>query len=53
MKIRWLKYILGLALLASAVAHAAGVPTRIEVKYRVSMGSMKIGEGTDVFQHDG
>lgn len=53
MMIRWSKWILGLVLLAGAVAHAAGVPARIEVKYRVSMGSMKIGEGTDVFEHDG
>jgi hypothetical protein len=33
-------------------ADAATVPSRIEIKYRVSMGSMKIGEGLDVFEHD-
>ena len=31
---------------------AAAVPGRIEIKYRVSVGSMKIGEGLDVFEHD-
>ena len=43
------------ALLAAGVARAAdaAVPPRIEIKYRVSMGSMNIGEGLDVFQHDG
>ena len=29
------------------------VPTRVEVKYRVSIAGIPIGEGTDVFQHDG
>jgi hypothetical protein len=43
-----------LALLAAAGAvHAAGVPQRVEIVYRVSIGPMKIGEGRDVFQHDG
>jgi Protein of unknown function (DUF3108) len=39
----------------SAPASAAPdkVPPRVEIKYRVSMGSMKIGEGLDVFEHDG
>src|SRR5690349_5291280 len=40
--------------LAASLNWAAnnGVPARIEVKYRMSMGSMKIGEGLDVFEHD-
>jgi hypothetical protein len=29
------------------------VPSRVEVKYRVSIAGIPIGEGTDVFQHDG
>jgi hypothetical protein len=37
----------------SAVSAAGSVPSRIEIKYRVSLGSMKIGEGSDVFQQDG
>jgi len=45
-----------LLLSAAAAALAAPsdllVPSRIEIKYRVSMGSMKIGEGLDVFEHD-
>jgi hypothetical protein len=45
---------LGIAmLLLGAPARAATVPAHIEIKYRVSMGSMKIGEGFDVFEHDG
>ncbi len=39
--------------LGGACARAASVPTHIEIKYRVSMGSMKIGEGFDTFEHDG
>ena len=39
--------------LSAAWARAASVPTHIEIKYRVSMGSMKIGEGFDTFEHDG
>ena len=43
----------GLAMLAAGPpVDAAAVPARIEIKYRVSMGSMKIGEGLDVFEHD-
>jgi len=34
-------------------ALAGGMPQRVEIKYKVSMGSMKIGEGTDVFEHNG
>ena len=42
------------ALLAiSCQAAAAGLPPKVEIKYKVSMGSVKIGEGTDVFEHDG
>jgi hypothetical protein len=50
---------IALALLAVAAgalafpACAANVPTRVEIKYRVSMGSLSIGEGYDVFEHDG
>lgn len=40
------------ATLASAAPEDA-VPKRIEIKYRVSIGALKIGEGLDVFQHDG
>jgi hypothetical protein len=29
------------------------VPSRVEVKYRVSIAGIPIGEGIDVFQHDG
>jgi len=29
------------------------VPSRVEVKYRVSVAGIPIGEGTDVLQHDG
>lgn len=29
------------------------VPSRVEVKYRVSIAGIPIGEGTDVLQHDG
>jgi Protein of unknown function (DUF3108) len=29
------------------------IPARVEVKYRVSIAGLPIGEGTDVFQHDG
>jgi Protein of unknown function (DUF3108) len=42
-----------LLLISSACVCAASVPTHIQIKYRVSMGSMKIGEGLDTFQHDG
>ncbi len=31
----------------------AAVPPRVEITYAVFLGSMKIGEGRDVFQHDG
>jgi len=37
----------------SCWASAAGVPQHVEIKYRVMMGSVKIGEGHDVFEHDG
>jgi len=44
-----------LLLATSAQLHAAdaGVPHRVQIKYRVSIASMKVGEGMDVFQHDG
>lgn len=31
----------------------AAVPPRVEITYAVFLGSMRIGEGRDVFQHDG
>ncbi|HZR02783.1 MAG TPA: DUF3108 domain-containing protein [Burkholderiales bacterium] len=50
-----------LLLAASALAPSAhnsaatnvAVPPKVEIKYRVSLGSMKIGEGRDVFESDG
>jgi hypothetical protein len=39
-------------LLLACTAHAA-VPARVEIKYRVLLGTLKIGEGLDVFEHDG
>jgi len=45
-----------LLLTASTLAARApdkAVPSRVEVKYRVSIAGIPIGEGTDVFQHDG
>lgn len=42
------------ALLSTAVAaQAVKVPPKAEIRYRVSMGGMKIGEGHDVFESDG
>ena len=38
---------------AASLAAAPSLPSRVEIKYRVSLGSMKIGEGRDVFEHDG
>jgi len=38
-------------LVASAVS--AAVPGTVEITYRVSVGSLKVGEGHDVLQHDG
>jgi hypothetical protein len=50
--------LLCLLLLATAHGHPApasdpGVPSRVQIKYRVSIASMKIGEGLDVFEHNG
>jgi hypothetical protein len=50
--------LLSLLLIAAAPGYAAaasdtGVPSRVQIKYRVSIASMKIGEGLDVFAHDG
>jgi hypothetical protein len=43
-----------LVLLAgAALAHAGTVPQRVEIVYRVSIGPLNIGEGHDVFEHDG
>jgi hypothetical protein len=44
--------ILVLALAGAAPAADKGVPSRIEMKYKVSVASIKIGEGLDVFEHD-
>jgi hypothetical protein len=40
-------------LLFASSAQAAKVPARVEIKYRVLLGSLSIGEGYDVFEHDG
>jgi hypothetical protein len=45
-------------LLVIAPTHAAreadqSVPPRVEVKYRMSIAGIAVGEGLDVFQHDG
>ena len=37
----------------AARAPDKAVPSRVEVKYRVSIAGIPIGEGSDVFQHDG
>ena len=42
---------LGFAFPASAASPA--VPERVEIAYRVSVGSFSVGEGRDVLQHDG
>ena len=51
------RLLLGLALVAAGVPAAAmaaePVPARVEIRFQVFLGSMKIGEGQDVFQHDG
>ena len=44
--------LLALALAGAASAADTGVPSRIEMKYKVSAASVKIGEGLDVFEHD-
>ena len=50
-----MKQLLMTLLLAAQLAGGAfaAVPGRVEIKYAVFMGSMKVGEGRDVFQHDG
>jgi hypothetical protein len=51
------RLLLGLALVAAGVPATAfaaePVPARVEIRFQVFFGSMKIGEGRDVFQHDG
>ncbi|HTS55740.1 MAG TPA: DUF3108 domain-containing protein [Burkholderiales bacterium] len=37
----------------AARAPDEGVPSRVEVKYRVSVAGLPVGQGVDVFQHDG
>lgn len=44
--------LLCLMLLGSAAALAATPPSRIEIHYAVQFGSMTIGEGRDVFEHE-
>jgi hypothetical protein len=53
-----MKHMLRLLLAAVVLAYAAPaavakVPARVEIKYRVLFGSLSIGEGYDVFEHDG
>src|SRR5262245_24660339 len=36
-----------------ASAATAAVPQRVEIAYRVSVGSLRVGEGHDLLQHDG
>jgi hypothetical protein len=50
-----MKRVLMTLLLAAQLPAAAlaAVPGRVEITYAVFLGSMKIGEGHDVFQHDG
>ena len=40
-------------LMLSAPALAADVPSRIEITFRVTVGPLPIGQGHDVFEHDG
>jgi hypothetical protein len=40
-------------LLFAVSAAAAKVPSRVEIRYQVLFGSLSIGEGYDVFEHDG
>jgi hypothetical protein len=48
------RFLLAATALALAFpASAANVPTRVEIKYRVLLGSLSIGEGYDVFEHNG
>jgi hypothetical protein len=42
-----------LSMLVAGAAQAAKVPPRVEITYDVTIGSVKIGEGRDRFQHDG
>jgi len=43
----------GTALLLALPGWAAEVPGRVEIRYRMLLGSLSIGEGNDVFEHDG
>jgi hypothetical protein len=50
----YVRTLLCLVLLAIAdPAPAAGVPGRVEIAYRVSVGALTIGQGRDVLEHDG
>lgn len=42
-----------IAVLCALPASPATIPNRVEIKYSVSLGPMKIGEGLAVFEHDG
>ena len=51
---RFVGLLLAAAVVCSAWPAAAGkVPARIEIRYRMLFGSVSIGEGHDVFEHDG
>ncbi len=45
--------LLGSLTLPAQAAEAAAVPPRIRISYQVSIGPLKIGEGTDLFEHAG
>ena len=51
---RFVGLLVAAAILCSAWPATAGkVPARIEIRYRMLFGSVSIGEGHDVFEHDG
>ncbi|HTT41243.1 MAG TPA: DUF3108 domain-containing protein [Burkholderiales bacterium] len=41
------------AALASSWASPASIPGHVQIRYSVSLGAMKIGEGVALFEHDG
>jgi hypothetical protein len=45
--------ILAISVALCTSASAAVVPERVEIVYRVSVGSLHVGEGHDLLQHDG
>ncbi len=44
--------LLCLLLLGATLSHSAAPPSRIEIRYAVQFGSMTIGEGRDIFEHE-